>query len=339
MKNFLITLFGGAFGVHKFLAGKWGLGILYLFTGGLFGIGWLVDTILAAKQLSESTAISSCNYSTVTNSYVSSITKETEKSSFIKSPTSSVSSKPKKKGSCLKSIIIFIIVIWILSFFANVDNPSETVPATDESSATNSEEIVTQEDKTSELTPKELFSEALTSNSDVSAEAANSTYDILTNELGFENVSVTKNPSGTLFEIAADDYSLKITVSDKLYMVICGDYNLYKDDTVNYTKQDLEDRVIGNNDTYYYVIAQEIVSNNLKAPSSAVFCSINNCNMVRNKDYVAVQGYVDASNSFGAQIRTEFIVEFKVLDLTNFSYETVYINLDGETAGTYVDLT
>lgn len=43
--NFIITLFLGGFGVHKFIKGDVKIGILYLFTGGLFGIGWFVDII------------------------------------------------------------------------------------------------------------------------------------------------------------------------------------------------------------------------------------------------------------------------------------------------------
>ena len=38
----------GCIGVHRFYVGKIGTGILYLFTGGLFGIGWLVDIIMIA---------------------------------------------------------------------------------------------------------------------------------------------------------------------------------------------------------------------------------------------------------------------------------------------------
>ena len=30
---------------HKFYEGKIGMGIIYLFTGGLFGIGWIIDII------------------------------------------------------------------------------------------------------------------------------------------------------------------------------------------------------------------------------------------------------------------------------------------------------
>ena len=42
---FLLCLFLGMFGGHKFYEGKIGMGIVYLFTGGLFGIGWLIDCI------------------------------------------------------------------------------------------------------------------------------------------------------------------------------------------------------------------------------------------------------------------------------------------------------
>lgn len=35
---------------HKFYEGKIGMGILYLFTAGLFGIGWIVDIISIAMK-------------------------------------------------------------------------------------------------------------------------------------------------------------------------------------------------------------------------------------------------------------------------------------------------
>ena len=43
---FLLCLLLGIFGAHKFYEGKIGMGILYIFTFGLLGIGVLVDLII-----------------------------------------------------------------------------------------------------------------------------------------------------------------------------------------------------------------------------------------------------------------------------------------------------
>lgn len=43
---FFLCLFLGYFGVHKFYEGRIGMGLLYLFTGGLFGFGWIIDTLI-----------------------------------------------------------------------------------------------------------------------------------------------------------------------------------------------------------------------------------------------------------------------------------------------------
>lgn len=41
----ILCIFFGYLGVHQFYAGKIGIGILYILTGGLFGIAWIVDII------------------------------------------------------------------------------------------------------------------------------------------------------------------------------------------------------------------------------------------------------------------------------------------------------
>lgn len=57
----------------------------------------------------------------------------------------------------------------------------------------------------------------------------------------------------------------------------------------------------------YQYWTQETVKQLLKAPKSADFPSITNgWSFGRNQHYVAVQSYVDAQNSFGAEIRSEF---------------------------------
>ncbi len=49
----ILLTFLGPFGVHRFYMGKIWTGLLYLLTGGLFGIGWLYDFWTINEQISE----------------------------------------------------------------------------------------------------------------------------------------------------------------------------------------------------------------------------------------------------------------------------------------------
>jgi TM2 domain-containing membrane protein YozV len=52
---FLLWFFLGWLSMHRFYVGKIGSGILYLLTGQLFGIGWIVDLFLIG------TMVENCN--------------------------------------------------------------------------------------------------------------------------------------------------------------------------------------------------------------------------------------------------------------------------------------
>lgn len=49
----LLLTFLGWLGFHRFYMGKWGTGILYLLTFGLFGIGIIYDFLTLNSQISE----------------------------------------------------------------------------------------------------------------------------------------------------------------------------------------------------------------------------------------------------------------------------------------------
>lgn len=50
---YLLWFFLGVFGAHRFYCGKIGTGILWFFTLGFFGIGWLFDLILTSGMVDQ----------------------------------------------------------------------------------------------------------------------------------------------------------------------------------------------------------------------------------------------------------------------------------------------
>lgn len=74
-----------------------------------------------------------------------------------------------------------------------------------------------------------------------------------------------------------------------------------------------------------WICAQDVVSNQLKSPSTADFCRYSEATIIDlgNNRY-KIEGYVDAQNGFGAIIRSYFTV---TLTLTDSGYKDAKCNI------------
>lgn len=84
-----------------------------------------------------------------------------------------------------------------------------------------------------------------------------------------------------------------------------------------------------------WVCAQNVVKEKLKSPSTADFCSYPDASITdMGDDRYKVEGYVDAENLFGAEIRTDFTV---TLTLTKNGYKDESCEIDNLTEDTSSD--
>lgn len=211
-----------------------------------------------------------------------------------------------------------------------------------------SENIDTENEETSDTKEEKVQEDSFLTalKSQLSESVANDAYNIFKNDLGFENLTFIKKMDDTTnYVISANGVEVVLTASDKVYRIFIpnSDTVFYEDDTVEMTAKQYEDKQISYGDqSAYYIIAKTIVESALKNPSSAKFPSINteagSIAIERNGALVVVQSYVDAKNSFNATVRSNWTVEFMVYDLSTYSYDALYIEIDGEKSGEYIKL-
>ena len=72
-------------------------------------------------------------------------------------------------------------------------------------------------------------------------------------------------------------------------------------------------------DVWY--VALNIVSQKLKAPSTAQFCRMSQGTITQSGDTWTIKGYVDAENSFGATLRNNFTVVITFTSDTKYTID------------------
>jgi hypothetical protein len=137
--------------------------------------------------------------------------------------------------------------------------------------------------------------------------------------VGFKTISELKPALGTgvndckSFTGTCDGITTIVTIEKrKTYYIGSGSIDLYKDaKAVN----NINDYVLKSDEEIKFKVdAEEYVKQCLKAPSTAKFpghiLEADKWSVGRKKDLVQVKSYVDSQNSFGAMIRSDFVVQF-----------------------------
>lgn len=258
----------------------------------------------------------------------------------------------KKSKSNKKLIIIAILLILMIIGAVSGDKEDKTSEITTETvteSINNSETTSETESTEVVLTEKEQF--ILDASTDFNEELANTAYDLLT-EMGFSwieyerksdngymvaSVEINKEESNSWLPSKWDLY---IEFVDGILTYIGNEsYVLYQDNEIKMNYDQLEARYISLDDQAQYITwGKKWIEESLKAPSTVKYID-DSIRIGKNYNYVMMAGELDAQNSFGAMIRSTFIVEFSLIETEEkITAHLEYLQIDDTTYGTFIDL-
>lgn len=243
----------------------------------------------------------------------------------------------KQTGIELKYVGIGIIVFMIfLSIIGGNDDTEEEEKTSRDQTDTNIEESVE-----SAYNFKEQAKEVL------GDEKSDYLIRILEDEIGFDDLSSIEKEEYTLnYAITANGYEIMATeIDDNDFRVFIpsSEYVFYENNSVIMTFDDfLSRQITWEQRNTYYAMAKEIVESNLKNPGSADFPSVitesHEIAMQKNGEIVAVQSYVEAENSFGAKLKSDWTVQFVVIDENTYDYDIIYVKIGDEKSGEFIDM-
>lgn len=90
-------------------------------------------------------------------------------------------------------------------------------------------------------------------------------------------------------------------------------------------KREYSSKKTGVSDEHAFYMAKKVVEAALKAPSTANFCTYADAKLTRMENILIINGWVDASNSFGAMLRSNWSVQL-LGPPTNYQLGEVYFD-------------
>lgn len=199
--------------------------------------------------------------------------------------------KKKKGHGCLTTIVIFCLIIIAISVSISkgVDSGAG------------------QETETKSVIGKYI--------DDLSDESAQQIDSVLSN-CGIENLKAVEHDEfldnahiegETGYRMTngnIDNIILYLDNEKNVYRINYAGYELYADGEVQATLQDYTVSIDDINK--YQILCEEKVKQVLKSPSTAKFPNYTEWGWKKEKNVFTIQGYVDAQNSFGAELRSQF---------------------------------
>lgn len=207
-------------------------------------------------------------------------------------PNNSQSSNKKKKShGCLTTIIIFFLLFSVF-FYCIITN----VPSSDISNKTKSgitQNYISISENEGKAIDDILISCGIESVENIEHDEVldNAHFD---GETGYR-IKVNDNLNNIILYLNADN---------TVYLLKYSGYELYSNQSVVSTIQDYTftlDEI-----TNWQILCENKIKDILKSPSSAKFPNYTEWGFRKEKNIITVQGYVDADNSFGANIRSRF---------------------------------
>lgn len=132
----------------------------------------------------------------------------------------------------------------------------------------------------------------------------------------------------TGYRISSEDINniiLYLDADNNVYSIRYADHDLYADGKKIASLTDYTMTI--NEMTKWQLLCENKVKEVLKSPSSAKFPNILEWKFRKEKNIITVQSYVDAQNSFGAMIRSDFQFKFNSDDntITSFIFDNEQI--------------
>ena len=120
---------------------------------------------------------------------------------------------------------------------------------------------------------------------------------------------------------SVDNIILYLNADKTVYSLSYNTYTLYSDNTVLATLQDYTVSMDELNN--YQYLCQEKVKEILKSPNTANFPNYTQWGFKQEKNIFTIQGYVDAQNGFGAEVRStfQFIIDADTNTILSFIFD------------------